>query len=208
MLSIKHIITASRPWRRSSVAEAVAELFDDFARRFSAGERPEVGEYLDRAGEEAGELATLIDIFLQASLPPEPAEDTVAMMEAWAAGEPPLLALRTSRGLRRADVVAALMKLLRLDPGNEIKVGRYYHRLETGLLDPSQVDRRVFEALGEALSARVTDLLTWRPPAPEGEPVMYRLRPEAMMEMAAPAAPPVHSPEEPDEIDRLFGVIE
>src|SRR6266511_5839181 len=135
-LSIRHIITASRPWRRSSVAEAIAELFDELARRFGAGERPDVTEYLGRAGEEADELAALLDAFLQAAPTLPPAEETVAMMEAWTAGEPPLLALRVRRGLRRAQVVDALVRLLGLDPAKREKVAAYYHRLETGLLDP------------------------------------------------------------------------
>jgi hypothetical protein len=205
MLSIKHIITASRPWRRSVVAETIAELFDEFARRFSAGERPDVGEYLDPAEDEADELAALLDAFLQAAPPPPPAEETVAMMEAWAAGEPPLLDLRVRRGLRRAQVVEALMKLLGLEPAKEIKFARYYHRLETGLLDPSRVDRRVFEALADALKARVPELITWRPP-PLSVEKAYLRAPAA----SASAAPPLFraarvEPEPPDEIDRLFG---
>jgi len=162
-----------------------------------------VAEYLARAGEEADELAALLDAFLQAAPPPPPAEETVATMEAWAAGESPLLALRVRRGLRRAQVVEALVKLLGLDPAKERKVGRYYHRLETGLLDPARVDRRVFEALARTLKTRVTELLTWRPPPLEAEPA-YRLEPDAVMtEMAASAAPSAPA-EEPDEIDRLF----
>jgi len=160
-----------------------------------------VAEYLARAGEEADELAALLDAFLQAAPPPPPAEETVATMEAWAAGESPLLALRVRRGLRRAQVVEALVKLLGLDPAKERKVGRYYHRLETGLLDPARVDRRVFEALAEALTARVADLLTWRAPPLEAEPA-YRVTPGAAMPPAAAPAPPT---EPPDEIDRLFG---
>lgn len=188
------------------MAETIAELFDEFARRFSAGERPNVGDYLDRAGEEADELAALLDAFLQAAPPPPPAEETVAMMEAWAAGEPPILALRTQRGLKRAEVIGALMKLLGLDPAKEKKVAGYYHRLETGLLDPSRVDRRVFDALEETLKTRVTELLNWRPPPLEAEPAMYRVALDATAtEMAAPAAPPVQPAEAPDEIDRLFG---
>jgi hypothetical protein len=205
MLSIKHIITASRPWRRSGVAETIAELFDEFARLFSAGERPDVSEYLDRAGEEADELAALIDAYLQAASPPEPAEETVAMMKAWAAGEPPLLALRIERGLRRAEVVGALMKLLGLDPAKEKKVSGYYHRLETGLLEPSRVDRSVLEALAETLETRLAELLMWRSPSLLDQPeAMYRL-PGAVAPPEAPAAPPSRATEELDEVDRLFG---
>ena len=53
-----------------------------------------------------------------------------------ARGRPPLLALRTQRALKRDDVVDSLVDELGLDRAKRKKVERYYHRLETGLLDP------------------------------------------------------------------------
>jgi len=126
------------------------------------------------------------------------------MMNAWLASEPPLMALRTSRGMRRKQVVEALIRILGLDPAKEEKVAGYYHRLETGLLDPEQVDPRVFGALAETLKARVEELLMWRP--------TLQIEPKPMLRLAQPAVDlalrlPTHAAslaEEFDEVDRLF----
>src|SRR6266545_6355514 len=98
---------------------------------------------------------------------PAPDEQAVQLFEAWQAGEPPLLRLRTARGVTRDAVVAALVKTLGLDEKKKDKVGRYYHELETGRLEPERVDRRVWDALAETLSARAADLVGWRPRRPE-----------------------------------------
>ena len=166
-------------------------------------------EYLERAGDGADELAGLIDAFLRATPAPEPAPETVAMMEAFAEGEPPLLRLRVQRRLTRDAVVDALVRGLKVDFKKTDKVRRYYHELETGLLDPAGVDRRVFSVLAKALGARAADLVASRPP-PFELGVMY-LR--ATTADAAPAAAPMFAPiddprEEPDEVDRLFNVPE
>ena len=47
----------------------------------------------------------------------------------------------------------AVMGSLGLDPAKRKKVARYYHQLETGLLDPRRVSGRVFEALGDGGAA-------------------------------------------------------
>jgi hypothetical protein len=186
------------------MAEDVSTLFEDYASRYVRGERPDPREYLTRAGEGADELGDLIDRFVAGVPPPAPSEERVAMMNAWLAGEPPLLALRTSRGMRRKQVVEALIRILGLDPAKEKKVAGYYHRLETGLLDPSRVDRRVFDAFAQTLKTRVAELVTWRPAPRELDVSLFRTQ-------AAPAAPPTglatraRPEEEPDEIDRLFG---
>ena len=185
------------------MAEDVYRLFDDYAVRYARGERPDARVYLSRAGDGADELADLLDRFLAAAPPPPVDDDLVAAFDAWLAGAPPLLELRVRRGMRRDDVVDGLIERLGLDRGKREKVKRYYHRLETGLLEPSGVDRRVFEALGEALRARVEDLLAWRP-RPLEAPAYLRADADA-----SPLAPPAVGrarsvAEEPDEIDALF----
>ena len=185
------------------MAEDVYRLFDDYAVRYARGERPDARAYLTRAGDGADELADLLDRFLAAAPPPPVDDDLVAAFQAWLAGDPPLLELRVRRGLRRDEVVDGLIERLSLDRGKREKVKRYYHRLETGLLEPSGVDRRVFEALGEALRARVEDLLAWRPRPLEA--AAY-LRADAAVP-PPPAPADVHeraAAEEPDEIDALF----
>jgi hypothetical protein len=176
------------------------ELFEEYAGRFAGGERPDLREYLARAGEGRDELGRLVDRFLQWAEPPEPGEDAVAIAQAWIEGEAPLVALRARRGLRREAVVDFVIETFGLDPAKREKVRRYYHELETGQLDRRGVSARLMEALAKLLGAQVGDLLAWRPRPPTAEVPYYRASAPAM---AAPAAaPPVQ--DEPDEIDALF----
>jgi hypothetical protein len=176
------------------------ELFEEYAGRFAGGERPDLREYLARAGEGQDELARLVDSFLQWAEPPEPEEDAVAVAQAWIEGEAPLVALRTRRGLRRDAVVDFLVETFGLDPAKRAKVRRYYHELETGQLDRRRVSARLVDALGTLLDTRVGELLAWKPQPMAPEPAYYRA---SAPTMAAPAAAPP-SREEPDEIDVLF----
>src|SRR3712207_6396200 len=143
------------------MAERVNELFDEFAARRARGERPDVREYLARAGPDAEELRPLLDRLLTTMPAPRADPSVVAALEARLAGEPPLLALRTRLGLPRNRVVDALVKTLDVDPAKADKVRRYYHQLETGLLEPRGVSPRVFAALERLLDARVEDLAGW-----------------------------------------------
>jgi hypothetical protein len=183
------------------MAEDPGILFEEYAARFARGERPDPREYLARAGDTQDELARLIERFLSSVTPPEPSEDSVAMVAGWLEGDPPLLELRRRRGLKRGLVVDVLMKLLGLDPRKREKVARYYHELETGLLDPSRVDGSVLAALAEALRVRADDLLPWPAPRPAPGGVYLRAA-EPTAAAPAPLAPEIT--EERDEIDRLF----
>jgi hypothetical protein len=183
------------------MADEVYTLFDDYAARFARGERPDTRAYLARAGAHADELAALIDRFLEAAPPPAADEDARALAAAWVEGEPPLLALRTQRAVKRDAVVDDLMGGLGLDPAKRKKVERYYHRLETGLLDPARVSGRVFAVLAETLRATVADLRGWRPRPVAAEGVYLRA-----VEPAPMGAPSifVDEPNARDEIDVLF----
>jgi hypothetical protein len=187
----------------------VSLLFDEWAARFARGEEPDLREYLARAGEGADELAGLVEAFVAVAPAAEPSEERVALTRAWAAGQSPLLELRTRRGVRREAVVEAILSRFGLAAEKRQKVAGYYHELESGLLDPLRVDRRVWELLAELLRASVTDLrrpLRLTPP-PTGLAVAYRrAAPKAAFEaLAAPAAAaPAAEPEPPDEVDRLF----
>ncbi len=185
------------------MAEDVLHLLEEYAARFARGERPDARDYLARAGPDAPRLAALLERFAAASTPPEPDEDAVAMLRAWLAGEPPLLELRRRRGVRREAVVEALVQLLGLDPRKERKVGDYYHRLETGLLDASRVDKRVFAALAQALQAPAEALLPWPAPVEVGGVYYRRVEPAEAPPAAAPL-PSAEPVEEWDEVDRLF----
>jgi hypothetical protein len=178
------------------------ELFDEYAAAYARGERPQAREYLARAGPQADELAGLIDRFLVSAPAVEPDAETMTIVGALVEGHPPLLELRVQRGLRREQVVDALVRLLNLDAKKEAKVAAYYHQLEGGLLEPRGVDRRVWDALAETLKTRVDDLVAWRPRPAETVPAYLRASsaPAVMPPLASPAA----AESERDEIDELF----
>lgn len=186
-------------------ADLVLELFDEFARRFARGENPPVREYVERAGESGEELARMLDRFLASAPPPQPPAERVEMMRAWIAGQPPILELRKQRGLTRDVVVERLLELLGLREERRAKVRRYYHELETGLLEPRGVDRRVWEALAQVFGASVADLAGWRARPNESQPA-FRMRTATALDadsVFAPA-PSAAGPPEDDEVDLLF----
>ena len=192
--------------------EQLELLFDEFAVRHVRGERPDVREYLERAGAEREVLGRMLDRFLQAAPAWEPAEEDVVLMEARLEQEPPLLLLRRRRKLARRAVVDALVRALGLDPAKSDKVDGYYHRLETGLLDPEPVSSRVWDVLAELLRANVRAMATLRLGPPTGEvalrratePSLYQAKLEMLDADAPLAVPPVPLDEGPDEVDMLF----
>ena len=185
--------------------DLVLDLFDEFAQRFARGESPAVLEYIERAGDRGDELANMLNHFLASAPPPQASAERVEMMRAWIAGQPPILELRKQRGLTRDVVVERLLGLLGLRAERRAKVRGYYHELETGLLEPRGVDRRVWEALGQVLGASVSDLAGWRPRRIEAAPA-FRVRPDDAalgdVVLSAPVSAP--QPTEEDEVDRLF----
>jgi hypothetical protein len=184
------------------VPERVEQLFDEYARAYAQGERPEARDYLERAGPDSDALASLLDRYLASTPAPAPDEGAAELFEAWQAGESLLLRLRIAKGVKRETVVAALVKTLGLDPKKQAKVKRYYHDLESGLLEPERVDRRVFDVLAKTLGARAADLIAWR-----ARPVGFRATAYARVgEAPARLEPPVVAPEPEDEIDRLFHI--
>ena len=186
----------------------VESLFDEYATRYLRGERPDVCEYLERAGDERDSLGALLDRFLEAVPAREPTEEEVVLMQARLEQQPPLLLMRLRRKLSREAVVEALVSKLNLDVTKRDKVGGYYHDLEVGNLDPEPVAGSVWRVLAETLSSNVRALaglppqrlvsgtIYLRAPSPRGD--MFDL-PTVFTEPAAPA-----SEEGPDEIDRLF----
>jgi hypothetical protein len=134
---------------------------------------------------------------------PEP--EAVALMEAWIAGEPPLLELRRRRGHRREAVVEAILGALGIDPAKRGKVAGHYHRLESGLLDTRRVDRRVLDAIASAIGATVDEVLAWAAPPRGAAPEGVYLRPAAAPLAGAVALSARVA--EPDEVDVLFGLV-
>jgi len=177
----------------------VVELFEEYAAAYTRGERPRAQGYLERAGPAADDLAKLIDGWLRAVPVPDPDEETTALVEAWTAGQPPLVRLRSRRGVRVDDVVDALVAALALDPAKRAKVKRYYQRLEQGLLDPARVSRKVIAVVKGLVGERTTEALAWRAPELGVEPAYYRAGGET-----ATATGMAAEPEPEDEVDRLF----
>src|SRR5688500_15447783 len=127
-------------WRRYSMLDrAIDALFADYAAAVARGERPRAHDYLDKAGAEADELATMIERFLQAAPRPVATVEESALLAGWLQGEPPLLALRVQQGLKRATVVDSLLTALGLESRSRDRLADAYHELETGQLDPSGV---------------------------------------------------------------------
>jgi len=180
------------------VAERADELFDEYAAAYARGERPQASEFLARASGQADALGSMIDAFLARAPVPAPDEQAVELFEAWRAGESSLLRLRTARGVTFDAVVAALVRILGLDDRKRNKVARYYRELESGRLEPTRVDLRVWNALAETLGVRTADLVGSRP----------RLSAEAFAPSSAPMMAAMRAPgpshEHDDDIDRLF----
>jgi hypothetical protein len=188
------------------VAERVDELFAGYADAYVRGERPSAEAYLVRAGDAADALARMIDRFVASAPVQAPDEETVAVTAAWLGRETPLFELRVRRGIKREQLVDSLISTLGLASAARAKVARYYHELETGLLDATRVDRRVWDALGQALRAVVPQPDLWRSAPAKAQPAFYRVNLAMRTEAPAAAAPPPATSQELDDIDRLFGV--
>lgn len=198
-------------------SDPVFELFDEYATAYARGERPRVAEYLDRAGPGADELSRLLDRFLVAAPRREPDAQALAIVGSWLENEPPLIGLRVQRGIKVDAVVKQLVGELGLDAKKADKVKRLYQRLEGGLLEPSKVSSRVWDALGGLLGPGVKEARGWRPGELRGAAAAFYRRADAPVAQASlDLSPPMAAKamrmedprrvQEPDEIDRLFGV--
>jgi hypothetical protein len=183
------------------VSEQVADLFAEYADAYTRGERPRAEEYLARAGAQADELARLLERFGRSAPAHKSDAATLALTEAALTGEPPLINLRASQGIRVDEVVDALIERLELDNSTRAKLKGYYQRLEGGLLDSTRVSRRVWDVLASVINPRSQELAAWEPRTAAGGAVYLR----AGEPIAVPQLSFGHRKrEEPDEIDRLF----
>jgi hypothetical protein len=201
MRSTRLCTTAIASWRRSSLPEEITNLFAEYADAYARGERPRADEYLARAGAQADELARLLERFIRSAPARKPDAATLALTEATLTGEPPLVSLRASQGIRVDDVVDALVERLDVDEPKRAKLKGYYQRLEGGLLEPAGVNQRVWEVLKSVIGPRSEELGRWEPRAAAAGEVYLRAAEPA----GAPRLSLAHREgEEPDEIDRLF----
>jgi hypothetical protein len=187
------------------VSEDVQTLFDDFAARHARGAHPDVRAYLERAGDQRDELASLVDAFLAGAPAQPPSAETTALFASLIPEQAPLLAERVRQGWRRADVVEWIRERFGIPEEKREKVARNWHELETGLRPVSGVSVALREALAERFGEAAGAAAAWR--APGLQTRLSYLREQDQPELAAagmPAAPPARAAE-PDEVDRLFG---
>lgn len=179
---------------------SIEQLFDEFAIAYRRGKQPDVGSFLERAGDERDDLADMLDAFIRAVPAREPSEEEIVLMQARLEREPALLVLRRRRSMKRDVVVSALMSALGLDPKKREKVAAYYHDLEVGKLDPEPVSVRVWDVLADLLRANAHALAAVVVPKPPA-PVMHR-RADFSIELSERiAAVSMQAVEAPDELD-------
>lgn len=184
------------------MADDVQSLFAEYAAAYASGEQPKVREYLARAGRGADELGLLLDAFLLAAPRPAPNADVAALVAAWVEGEPPLVHLRASRGVRVNDVVDAIVEDAGVPPAKRAKVKRYYQRLEQGSLDPRGVSDCVWSVVRRLVGPVADAASSWGPQPAALDPVFYR-GPTLELTLSAVIQEP-ESPAERDEVDELF----
>jgi hypothetical protein len=181
------------------------ELFAEYADALARGERPRAADFLNRAGDEADALATMLGGLHQATARREATTEDSTLLAAWLQHEPPLLELRRRQGLKRAAVVDGLLGLLGLAESSRPRLAHAYHELETGQLDPAGVDASVWSALAELLKANVRELAGWRPPPLAAEPAFRASA--ASISLASDVTVDHNRVAEPDEVDRLFRAV-
>lgn len=192
-------------------------LLSEFIDAWTAGRRPDVDEYLERAGpDDRADLEEAIDAFLDTSPIPRYDEATLTVLRAdpdvqamadavsWEAVMP---RLRKRAGLGVKDLAAALRRAFAWDEPGERKAADYLEQLEEGSLPPGRVSRRVREALAGALRVPAGTLeaaaAAWRP-----EPgLLWRADEPAQAEVGRhldALASALGTAAEEDDVDRAF----
>jgi hypothetical protein len=145
------------------LTDPTLELLEEFTASWLRGETPDPRAVLEQArDEEREQLSALIERFLVRQPSRAPTAESLAYvrMVAALADEPapiadaPLVEARNRLGMKRERVVAELGRALGLSSRDDAKLRRYYHRLESGLLDTSRVSSRVWTALEGILDWR------------------------------------------------------
>jgi transcriptional regulator with XRE-family HTH domain len=144
----------------------VERTLNAFIDAWNAGERPDVGAYLERVpAAERDELADQLSLWLE--LAPAPRYDAAARaaiaaepalraaLDAAALERAPLhervAALRARAGLQVREVAARLVASVRT--GDEGRAAQYLERLERDELDASRLSARLLDALAAILGA-------------------------------------------------------
>ena len=178
----------------------VETLLDELVRRHARGEPLDVEGTLQRAGDQADELAPLIEAFLARAPRRGPTPASLEFVRSL--DDPPLTRARIAKAVKVDDVVAAIVTQCELDPAARPKVKRYYQQLEAGILDPTRVASSVWDAI-TGLLGRSRALLSAPPGPPPAAAPMYRS--DAQLAISERLVTPLASePEVPDEVDALF----
>lgn len=180
-------------------------LAEEFRAQYVAGHHPDAAAFLDRAPEaDREELGRRIRLVLADEAPPDPAPETLLMVQAMLRGQPPLLELRTAKGMTRDQVVSDLREELGLEPAKERRVAVYYHELETGQLPLAGIRDRVFEAVAKVMGVARASLMLQGPEreAPGATPAVFARAATADAEISLDALAAL--PGDPDEVDDLF----
>jgi transcriptional regulator with XRE-family HTH domain len=198
----------------------IDKLLSDFIDAWTAGERPRVSDYLDRAEpDERDELAERLEDWLLLAPTPRYTEQTLAEIRAEPAlagalaeidGLPHALPrLRERAGLRLSDLARRITSTFGL-AGQEERTEAYLERMERGELDAAGVSRRLLDAMAGALGVSADALgRSGGMPSPAMGSALFRAESaaaagyeedlEALSQAAlSPAPPPM------DELDRLF----
>jgi hypothetical protein len=131
--------------------QLISQLFDEWAASYARGERPDPQKYLQRSGPHREQLSLLMEQYLQAAPRPAPTDEDVELVEAWIRGDSPLAELRSRRGISRAQIVGAIVERFSLRDDQRASVKEYYHQLESGLIDPARLSKRLLALLTELL---------------------------------------------------------
>ena len=150
--------------------DRISTLFDEWAAALARGEFPDPQDTLARAGDHADELRELMDAYLVAAPRREPSADALAAVESWIAGDSPLVEIRSRKGIRREDVVDAIVAEFELAPTKRDVVKRYYHELEAGLIEARGLTKPLRELLGRVLDVPVSTILALSPKPVDAAP--------------------------------------
>lgn len=175
-------------------------LLDELVRRHARGEPLDVEGTLRRAGDDADELAPLIDAFLARAPRRGPTPASLRFVQSL--DDPPMLRARVAKALKVDDVVDAIVAECELAPDARPRVRRYYQQLEGGMLDPTHVAETVWAAITRVLGRSRALLSAPSGPAPAAAP-MYRADALVVLDeqLVSRAAP---EPRQSDMVDALF----
>jgi hypothetical protein len=184
-------------------------LLDEFARRRTAGELPDPVDYLERAGADRDELASLLDLYLADHPAPDPSPERLQALAVdprlAVPGWPELLVeAREQDGLLRRTVVERLTSALGLGDAKRDRVGYHLHELETGQRDPRGVSERVIDALDGIFGGLGEMLRRARAVAAPPPPPAVGATPAFARDAAAAAPAPAYVEPGDPEVDALF----